>query len=125
LEYFIKTQKLNQRQAKYALYLSRFDFTLKHVPEVRMGKVDRLSRRLYLKMGVENNNENQKLIKRARGKDKVMVRLVEEMKKAGVKALRDDEWKIELLYILSPLIPNIYLYSGVVIITSLRQAYFP
>jgi len=71
------------------------------VPEVRMGKVDRLSRRLYLKMGVENNNENQKLIKRARGKDKVMVRLVEEMKKAGVKALRDDEWKIELLYIKS------------------------
>ena len=31
LEYFIKVQKLNQRQAKWALYLSRFDFTLKHV----------------------------------------------------------------------------------------------
>ena len=27
LEYFIKAQKLNRRQARWALYLSRFDFT--------------------------------------------------------------------------------------------------
>ena len=32
--------------------------------EVRMEKVDGLSRRPYLKVGVENNNENQKLIKK-------------------------------------------------------------
>jgi len=32
LEYFIKAQKLNRRQARWALYLSRFDFMLKHVP---------------------------------------------------------------------------------------------
>ena len=31
LEYFIKTQKLNQRQTRWALYLSRFDFALKYV----------------------------------------------------------------------------------------------
>jgi len=30
---------------------------------IRMEKVDSLSRRLDLKVGVENNNENQKLIK--------------------------------------------------------------
>ena len=42
---FIKVQKLNQRQARWALYLSRFDFTLKYVPEMRMGKTDSLSRR--------------------------------------------------------------------------------
>jgi len=46
LEYFIKVQKLNWRQARWELYLSRFDFTLKHVPGVKMKKVDRLSRRL-------------------------------------------------------------------------------
>ena len=32
LEYFMKAQKLNRRQARWALYLSRFDFMLKHVP---------------------------------------------------------------------------------------------
>jgi len=45
LEYFIKVQKLNWRQAQWALYLSRFDFTLKHVPGTKMGKADGLSRR--------------------------------------------------------------------------------
>jgi len=34
------------------------------VPEVRMGKANRLSRKPYLKVGIENNNENQKLIKK-------------------------------------------------------------
>jgi len=42
----MKAQKLNHRQARWALYLSRFDFTLKHVLESRIGKVDSLSRRL-------------------------------------------------------------------------------
>ena len=59
----MKVQKLNQRQARQALYLSRFDFTLKHMPRVRIRKADGLSRRLDLKMEVENNNKNQKLIK--------------------------------------------------------------
>ena len=35
LEYFIKVQKLNRRQANWALYLSRFDFTLKHVLDTK------------------------------------------------------------------------------------------
>ncbi len=38
LEYFMKVQKLNCRQAQWALYLSRFDFTLKHVSGTQMGK---------------------------------------------------------------------------------------
>ena len=38
LEYFMKAQKLNRRQARWTLYLSRFDFTLKHVLEARWGK---------------------------------------------------------------------------------------
>ena len=45
LEYFMKVQKLNRRQVCWALHLSRFDFTLKHVLETKMRKVDRLSRR--------------------------------------------------------------------------------
>ena len=34
-------------------------------------------------------------IKKARSKDEDVVRVVEEMKKAGVKELRGNEWKIE------------------------------
>jgi len=45
LKYFIKAQKLNRKQARWALYLSRFDFMLKHVPRSKMGKADSLSRR--------------------------------------------------------------------------------
>ena len=37
LEYFISSQKLNKRQVQWALYLLRFDFHLKHVPESSMG----------------------------------------------------------------------------------------
>ena len=44
-EYFMKAQKLNRRQAYWTLYLSRFDFILKYVPETKIGKTDRLSRR--------------------------------------------------------------------------------
>jgi len=46
LEYFMKAQKLNRRQAIWVLYLSRFDFTLKHILGIKMGKTNRLSRRL-------------------------------------------------------------------------------
>ena len=119
LEYFMKMQKLNCRQVRWALYLSRFDFILKHMPGIRMEKVDSLSRRLDWKVGVENDNENQKLIKeewvrgmievvverpktmllekikKARGKDKEVVKVVEEIKKVGIKNLREEEWEIE------------------------------
>ena len=41
----------------------RFDFTLKYVLEIKIEKVDRLSRRLDWKVGVENDNNNQVFIK--------------------------------------------------------------
>jgi len=63
LEYFMKAQKLNWRQARWALYLFRFNFTLRHVLETKMGKVDELSRRLDWKVGVDRDNENQVVIK--------------------------------------------------------------
>ena len=115
----MKVQKLNWRQARSVLYLSRFDFMLKYMLGVRMGKADRLSRRLDLGVEVENNNENQKLIKeewikgmievvvegpeimlvekmkRAREKDEEVVKVVEKMKKVEVKVLRRNKWKTE------------------------------
>jgi hypothetical protein len=46
LEYFCKLQNLNWQQARWSLYLSRFDFTLHHKPGHLMGRLDALSRRL-------------------------------------------------------------------------------
>jgi len=54
---------MNKRQARWALYLSRFDFTLKHVLGTKMEKADRLSKRLDWKVGVKNDNDNQIFIK--------------------------------------------------------------
>ena len=36
-------------------------------------------------------------IKKARSKDKDVIRVIEKMKKTGVKKLRENEWKIEEL----------------------------
>ena len=84
-----------------------------------MGKADKLSKRSDWKVGVDQDNENQifikdnwihsmyevvveepevdllEKIKKARSKDKEIVRVVKEMKKAGVKELRGNEWQIE------------------------------
>jgi len=41
-----------------------FNFILKHVPRIKMEKIDRLNRRLNWKVRVKKNNENQTLIKK-------------------------------------------------------------
>ena len=51
------------KTAYWVLYLSRFDFTLKHVSGTKMGKADRLSRRPDWRVGVERDNNNQVFIK--------------------------------------------------------------
>ena len=80
---------------------------------------DELSRRPDQKVRIENDNNNHTLIKdcwihslsevviegpkvdivekikKARSKDKEVVRVVEEIKKAGVKILWGDKWQIE------------------------------
>ena len=63
LEYFMKVQNSNKTQVQWVLKLSRFDFTLKHILETKMRKADKLSRRADWKLGVENDNNNQILIK--------------------------------------------------------------
>ena len=45
------------------MYLSRFDFILKHVLGTKMRKADGLSRRPDWKVGVEKDNDNQVFIK--------------------------------------------------------------
>jgi len=89
------------------------------VAGTKMGKVDGLSRRVDWKIGVDKDNENQvfiknnwirsmqeilvegpevellEKIKKAKSKDEDVVRVVEEMKKAGVRELQGNEWQIE------------------------------
>ena len=119
----MKAQKLNQREAKWALYLSRFDFALKHVAGKSMERADSLSRRANWAEEVERDNENQMmlkrewleiramdrkqwLIKRAKEdiiekikklevRDNEVIKAVEEMKNARVKILRNEKWQIK------------------------------
>ena len=97
--------------------MSRFDFTLKHVASKSMGRADR---RVDWAEGMEKDNENLvmlkeewlevraieqliegpeeeivKRIKETRDKDEEVIKVVEEMKKAEVKTLRNKEWQIE------------------------------
>ena len=82
------------------MYLSRFNFTLKYIPDTKMKKVDSLSKRPDWKVEVDKDNEDQvfikdcwlcslykvviegpevnivEKIKKARGKDKEIVRVV-------------------------------------------------
>ena len=96
--------------------MSRFDFALKHVAGKSMERADSLSRRVDWAEGMERDNENQvmlkkewlevrmieqlvegpgeeivKKIKEARDKDEEVINTVEEMKKAGVKILKNEE----------------------------------
>jgi len=63
LEYFMSSQNLNCRQARWALYLSRFDFVPKHIPGSKMGKADGLSRRSDWEKGAKEDNEKRTLLK--------------------------------------------------------------
>jgi hypothetical protein len=56
LEYFQVAQMLNRRQARWSLYLSRFNFTLHHKPGRSMGKPDALSRQADHRSGQGDNN---------------------------------------------------------------------
>jgi len=50
-------KKLNCRQARWSLYLARFDFKLTHRPGHCMGKPDALSRRPNHGKGASNNED--------------------------------------------------------------------
>ena len=81
-----------------------------------MGKADGLSRKPDQQEGVEKDNKDQKLIKpkqirgaetiieegnlkerikKTQEEDEKVVKAVEELKRAGIKTLKDEEWEIE------------------------------
>ena len=85
---------------------------LKYVPGKSIGKADKLSRRLDWQERVERDNKDQTLIKpewirgvetlveernlkerikRAQKEDKKAVKAVKELKRAGIKTLKDEE----------------------------------
>jgi len=92
---------------------------LKHVPGSKIGKADSLSRRPDWEVRVEKDNENEMMVKpewlevrrteaveiivdrvnlleevrKSKVKDDKVVKTVEEMKRAGVKMLRNEEWR--------------------------------
>jgi len=92
---------------------------LKHIPGSRIGKADSLSKRPDWEVGVKKDNEDETLVKpkwlearriervevivegvdllekvrESKVKDDEVVKAVEEMKRAGVKMLRDEEWR--------------------------------
>ena len=63
LKYFMSAKKLNRCQARWALYLSQFDFHLEHKAGSLMAKADALSRCMDLKKGIESDNKDITLLK--------------------------------------------------------------
>jgi hypothetical protein len=57
LQYFCTAKKLNRRQARWSLFLSRFDYKLHHRPRRSMGKPDELSRPLDHCTGSQDNKD--------------------------------------------------------------------
>ena len=91
---------------------------MKHISGSKIGKANGLSRRPDWEVGVEKDNEEQMLVKKkwletkriqvaevivegidlldkvrkCKAKDDEVIKAVEEMKRAEVKILRDEEW---------------------------------
>ena len=97
LEYFMKVQKLNRRQARWALYLSRLNFTLKYVPESKMGKADSLSKRPDWEVETKKDNEDEMLVKpewlkvRKAEKVEVIVEGMDLLEKIRNSRVKDDK----------------------------------
>src|SRR5271167_1391849 len=51
----MKAKKLNRRQARWSLFLARFDFVMHHRPGTSLGKPDALSRRADHGSGAKDN----------------------------------------------------------------------
>ena len=93
----MKAQKLNRRQARWTLYLSRFDFILKHILESKMGKADSLSKRPDWEVRVEKDNKDEILVKpeqlkvRKTEKIKVIVEEVDLLEKVRQSKVKNDK----------------------------------
>ena len=119
LEYFMTAKKLNRRQARWSLYLSRFDFSLHHRPGKSSGKPDALSRRPDHGKGEDDNRDVVLLkpeyfkiqalkqghvllsaqekpllqkIRESKDLDESVVKAVEELRKSGTSRIDGAEW---------------------------------
>jgi len=63
LTFFRTAQKLTRRQARWALFITHFDFVLYHKPGKTMQTEDLLSRRADHEMRIDLDNTNQVLLK--------------------------------------------------------------
>ena len=106
-----------------------------------MGKVDSLSRCLDWQVGIDKDNEDRVLIKKewlqraeetlveendlkekireAQGRDERVVKAVEELKKSGIKSIKDKEWSIEDGLVLRE--EKIYVPEGVLRVEVIRR----
>jgi transposase InsO family protein len=116
----MKAKKLNRRQARWSLYLARFDFVMHHRPGKSMGKSDALSRRadhgsgskdnedivlltpdffaVRALEGVELIGEEREILREVRRemeageKEEVVTRAVKELQKTSARSVRSAEW---------------------------------
>jgi hypothetical protein len=116
LLYFSQAHNLNRRQARWALYLSRFNFELVHRPGRLSGKPDALSRRADHDRGMDDNKDevllppnlfkvnatpvlvstgDERLLDRIRGVKDREERVVKAFKELGSSkgTLRGEEWE--------------------------------
>jgi len=122
LEYFMSAKKLNRRQARWSLFLARFDFLLHHRPGKSMGKPDALSRRADHGSGSDDNSnitlltpgffavraleglevvgEERDILKDIRKgtrdgeKEEAVAKVVKELKATRSRTVRSAEWSI-------------------------------
>jgi len=114
LTYFRKAQKLNRRQARWALYLTRFNTKLMHVPGSKMVQSDALSRRPDHVPEEDTDNEDlvllpdelfinlvnielAKMIESAATSDELVKDMTNVLSTKGVPTIRSNlsDWKIE------------------------------
>src|SRR5271154_4091587 len=116
----MKAKKLNRRQARWSLFLARFDFVTHHQPGKSMGKLDALSRRADHGSGTKDNEnivlltpdffavralegmelmgEERDVLKEIRREvekgetEEVVARAVKELCKTSARSVRSAEW---------------------------------
>src|ERR1700677_1911356 len=122
LQYFLTSKKLNRRQVRWCLFLSRFDFLMTYRKGALSTKVDLLSRLSDHDRG-ENDNENIILLKpeyfciaalsqghvlidaeetpllskirKSKVYDESVVKAIKDLKRSSTKRLRSDKWQLK------------------------------
>src|SRR5271163_1772770 len=120
LEYFMKAKKLNHRQARWSLFLARFDFIMHHRLGKSMGKPDALSQRVDHGSGTKDNEnivlltpdffvvhalegmelvgEERDALKEIRREvdkgemEEAVAKAVKELSKTSARSVRSAEW---------------------------------